>query len=88
MGRWRLPSGAAVRFVDPGPRFDMVGAPVTTDEDGRFSLSVIAGRTYRLQADWQSPIVTPERRFASTKSEPFEAMGAIAPFRLVLADVR
>jgi hypothetical protein len=65
----------------------MLGAPVTTDGAGRFSLRVVAGRAYRLSVEWFPP-VPGERRFYSARSEPFKAAGAIKPFRLVLADVR
>jgi hypothetical protein len=78
---------AQVRFIEPGPTLGMLGAPVTTDGAGRFSLSVVAGRAYRLSVEWFPP-VPGERRFYSARSEPFEAAGAIKPFRLVLADVR
>jgi hypothetical protein len=80
-------TGAEVRFIDPGPEMGTIGAPVTTAEDGRFSLSVIAGRTYRLTAEWFSPTLAP-RRFVSARSEPFEAAGELKPFRLVIAEGR
>lgn len=79
--------GAQVRFLDPGPTMGTIGAPVTTAEDGRFSLSVIAGRSYQLVAEWFSPTLAP-RRFISARSEPFEAVGDLKPFRLVLNDPR
>jgi hypothetical protein len=80
-------SGAQVRFLDPGPAMGTIGAPVTTAEDGRFSLSVIAGRSYQLVAEWFSPTLAP-RRFVTARSESFEAAGELKPFRLVLSEAR
>lgn len=79
--------GAQVRFTDPGPAMGSIGAPVTTGDDGRFSLSVIAGRSYQLVAEWFSPTLAP-RRFVTARSDPFDAVGEIKPFRLVLSEVR
>lgn len=79
--------GAQVRFTDPGPTMGTIGAPVSTDEAGRFSLSVIAGRSYQLVAEWFSPTLAP-RRFVTARSAPFEAVGELKPFRLVLSDAR
>ena len=79
--------GATVRFTEPGQNLGMVGAPVTTDEAGRFSLTVIAGRSYRLSAEWFAP-TTGQRRYVSARSEPFEAAGEVKPFRLVLGEAR
>jgi hypothetical protein len=78
---------AQVRFTEPTSVVGILGAPVITDAEGRFSLSVVAGRRYRLTVEW-FPKVPAERRFYSVRSEPFEAVGTIQPFRLVLADVR
>lgn len=80
-------AGAQVRFIDPGPAMDTIGAPVSTGEDGRFSLSVIAGRSYRLSAEWFAP-TTGQRRYASARSDPFEAAEGLKPFRLVLSEMR
>jgi hypothetical protein len=86
-GDGRPVPAAQVRFTEPGPSFGILGAPTSTDAEGRFSLSVVAGRAYRLSVEWL-PAVPGERRFHSATSEPFEAVGTIQPFRLVLKDVR
>jgi hypothetical protein len=78
---------AQVRFTEPGPTLGMLGAPAITDAEGRFSLSVLAGRAYRLAVEW-FPTVPSDRRFHSVTSEPFDAVGTIKPFHLVLKDVR
>ena len=78
---------AQVRFIEPGPRLGMLGEAVTTDAQGRFSLSVVAGRAYRLSVEWFPPVPS-EPRFHRATSEPFEAVGTIKPFRLVLENVR
>ena len=75
--------GATVRFMSVGQGPSMLGAPVSTPADGRFAVSVIAGRSYHLVAEW-SPKPPLERRFVSARSAAFDAVGELAPFRLVL----
>lgn len=80
-------AGATVGLTEAGPNLGMLGAPVTTDEAGRFSLTMIAGRMYRLTAEWFVATTAP-RRYQSARSDPFEAAGEIKPFRLVLGERR
>lgn len=80
-------AGAQVRFGDPGPYFRTSGEPVVTDDAGRFALSAIAGRTYRLTADWSAPTSQPPR-YLSAKSDSFAAVGDLSPFRLVVTSNR
>jgi hypothetical protein len=79
--------GADVRFTDPGPNMRTLGAPVPTDEQGRFALSVIGGRSYRISAESRSTIPG-VARYLSARSDPFEAAGDIPPFRLVVTPPR
>jgi hypothetical protein len=79
--------GADVRFRAANPDTYVPAAPVRTDQDGLFSLSVIAGRTYRIAAEWRSTIPGASR-YLSAQSAPFDAVGDLKPFRLVVDEVR
>lgn len=79
--------GAEVRYTSGGSNAIVDGAEATTGRNGQFSLSLIAGRSYRLLAYWRVP-GPPPRRLLSATSDPFEAVGEIKPFRLVLTEVR
>jgi hypothetical protein len=75
--------GASVKFMPANPDSYLVVAPVLTGTDGSFVLSVIAGRAYRISAEWRSTIPG-VARYLSAQSDPFEAVGDLKPFRLVL----
>jgi Carboxypeptidase regulatory-like domain len=79
--------GAHVRFRASNPDHFVMAAPTLSDNDGRFSLSVVAGRTYRISAEWHSTIPG-ATTYLSGESDPFEAVGEIKPLRLVLTAAR
>lgn len=78
---------ANVRFRSANPDGYVNAAPTVTDHNGRFSLSVLAGRAYRIAAEWRasSPGAV---RYLTAESDPFEAVGDLKPFRLVLSEAR
>lgn len=77
--------GAQVRHMSGAPNPTVEGATSTTDSRGRFTMNVIAGRSYRLLAFLRLP--GPPARLFSVTSDAFEATGEIKPFRLVIAPV-
>lgn len=76
--------GASVRFAWANPKVHLQAAPTLTGTNGRFSLTVIAGHTFRLRAEWRSD--SPGAvRYLFAESDAFEAAGSLKPFRLVLS---
>ncbi len=79
--------GASVRFRSANPEGYVAAAPALSDKDGRFSVTVIAGRAYRISAEWRSSIPG-AARYLEAQSDPFDAVGEIKPFRLVIGERR
>ena len=84
-------NGAPVRdasvWVGVEPRVGVGSQPFVTGDDGQFRFNVVAERRYRLYAE-QPVTVGDRRQFRVAKNEPFEAVGRLKPFRLVLSEVR
>jgi len=83
----KLVEGAEVRATSGEANATVDWADVLTGRHGQFSLSLIAGRSYRLVAFWRAPGLPPRRLFSAT-SDPFEAAGDLKPFRLILTEAR
>jgi hypothetical protein len=74
---------AEVRVEAPATPWGLSTLPVFTDAHGRFLISVVAGRTYKLVAEDRS-IVADRPVYRTAKSAMFDAATNAEPFRLVV----
>ena len=76
-------SGAEVRVESPGKDLGVSSEPVLSDPNGRFVISVLAGRLHQLVAEHRSAAggrVT----YRLSRSPTFDAANEYAPFTLIL----